>query len=89
MTKQYETKDDGTKIPEQGLRAQIAQMEQMIMRSQPATDWLKHFDDTDRRRIANCRSYAKNDPAGMPGHNLMIIIDKMARLLETAGTGES
>ena len=39
------------------------------------------FNERELRLIANCRAYAKNDPAGLPGHNLMIIIKKMARLL--------
>lgn len=33
--------------------------------------------------IGNCRTYNANDPAGLPGHNLMVIITKMANMLDT------
>ena len=42
--------------------------------------WLSEFDGRQRRLIANCRVYAENDPVGLPGHNLMVIIAKMAEV---------
>lgn len=42
---------------------------------------LLNFDERERRLIRNCRDYAHNDPAGLPGHNLMLIINKMAEAL--------
>lgn len=39
------------------------------------------FTDRERRLIDNCRSYAANDPAGLPGHNLMVIVAKLSNLL--------
>jgi hypothetical protein len=44
--------------------------------------WQVGFDERQRRLIANCRAYAKNDPAGLPAHNLMVIIAQMASLLD-------
>ena len=39
------------------------------------------FDERERRLIRNCIDYECNDPAGLPGHNIMIIVAKMAELL--------
>lgn len=39
------------------------------------------FSRREARLIENCRMYAANDPAGVPSHNLMIIIAKMSTLL--------
>jgi hypothetical protein len=36
------------------------------------------FTERENRLIKNCIAYAKNDPAGLPGHNLMIIVAKLA-----------
>jgi hypothetical protein len=44
--------------------------------------WLAEFDERERRLIDNCRTYAANDPAGMPGHGLALIIARMADLLD-------
>jgi hypothetical protein len=33
-----------------------------------------YFDERQRRLIDNCRAYADSDPAGLPGHQLMLII---------------
>lgn len=35
------------------------------------------FSERERRLINNCHEYAFNDPAGLPGHNLMLIIYKL------------
>jgi hypothetical protein len=40
------------------------------------------FNDRERRLIKNVSGYARNDPAGFPAHNLLLIIDKYTRLLE-------
>ncbi len=39
------------------------------------------FTDRERRLIDNCKTYTANDPAGLPGHNLMVIVAKLANLL--------
>jgi hypothetical protein len=45
--------------------------------------WLReNFDERQRRLIYNCRAYANSDPAGLPGHQLMLIVSKMADLLD-------
>lgn len=43
------------------------------------------FDERQRRLIEDCQIYAQNDPAGMPGHNLALIIAKFADLLDGDG----
>lgn len=35
------------------------------------------LDEREQRLVANCCAYAEGDPAGLPGHNLMIIIAKL------------
>lgn len=40
------------------------------------------FDEREMRLIRNCRAYADNDPAGLPGHNLMIIVAKLSKVAE-------
>ena len=39
------------------------------------------FTERELRLIDNCRKYAIDDPAGLPGHNLMLIIDKFDGLV--------
>lgn len=50
--------------------------------------WTDHFDLREFRLIQNCQEYAKGDPAGLPGHQLMLIVAKMAELLLPAETGD-
>ncbi len=39
-------------------------------------EWLGYvFTERQKRLIRNAQLYALNDPAGLPGHNLMLIID--------------
>lgn len=49
------------------------------------------LDEREQRLVANCCAYAEGDPAGLPGHNLMIIIAKLKaqadELLHLAGKG--
>ena len=40
------------------------------------------LDDRQKRIIENCKLYADNDPAGLPGHQLMIIVSKLAYEVE-------
>ena len=39
------------------------------------------FTEREVRLILNSEVYVCNDPAGLPGHNLMIIIDKFDQLV--------
>lgn len=39
------------------------------------------FTKREFRLIRNSIIYAEDDPAGLPGHNLMVIIYKMAELM--------
>lgn len=38
------------------------------------------FDERELRLILNCVNYANGDPAGLPGHNLMVIVAKLCAL---------
>ena len=40
------------------------------------------FDAREIRLMRNCINYAKFDPAGLPGHNLAIIIAKLCQFFE-------
>lgn len=53
-------------------------------------DWHDNFDERQRQLIENCRTYARNDPVGVPGHssevpghNLALIIAKFAFMADT------
>lgn len=46
--------------------------------------WQATLDDRQNALIRDCQRYASGDAAGLPGHNLMIIISKMAQLLDQA-----
>jgi hypothetical protein len=35
--------------------------------------------------IANCQTYATDAPAGLPGHNIMLIVAKLAGALDIDG----
>lgn len=43
--------------------------------------WTDRFNDRQLGLIRNCQQYANGEPAGLPGHRLMLIIAKMAELL--------
>lgn len=43
--------------------------------------WHDGFDERQLRLIENCLNYALNDPAGLPGHQLMLIIAKLVSKL--------
>lgn len=66
----------------------IEELEQIMHRvdtrhlEKTISGWRSVFDERQRRLIANCCVYADNDPAGLPGHNLMLIIAQMAEMLD-------
>lgn len=45
-------------------------------------NWLTKFNEREQRLISNCVNHAKDDPAGLPGHNLILIVAKMAEALD-------
>lgn len=56
-----------------------------ILEKQPASFffiWKDVFNERELRLISNCQNYAMDDPAGLPGHNLMMIIDKFCKELD-------
>jgi len=44
--------------------------------------WLRRLDERQQGLVANARLYANNDPAGMPGHQLALIVAKLADMLD-------
>lgn len=44
------------------------------------------FSERELQLILNCDSYARGKPAGLPGHNLMLIISSLINLLGTNQT---
>lgn len=51
--------------------------------------WRETLDERQLRLVRNCQIYASNDPAGVPAHNLMLLIAKMAEELDRRdGYGE-
>ena len=51
--------------------------------TQPSPIWRDRFTERELRLIANARNYAEHDPAGLPGHDLLLIIARLADTLDT------
>lgn len=49
---------------------------------EPDEGWRAEFDGRQNGLIENCIDYANGNPAGLPGHALMLIIAQMAELLD-------
>lgn len=47
--------------------------------------WIDQFDDRQRGLINSCRQYVTDGAPGLPGHQLMLIVARMAALLDAAG----
>lgn len=45
-------------------------------------DELSQFTDREKEIIEECVRYAKGSTPGLPGHNLMLIIDKMHKRIK-------
>ena len=39
------------------------------------------FTPREIRLILNCQAYEMNDPAGLPGHNLLLLVSKLEELV--------
>lgn len=67
-------------ISAQQLQAKLAAVK---MLNDSRNSWLdEFFTDREQRLIANCIHYTHNDPGGLPGHNLMILVSKMAAIVD-------
>lgn len=55
------------------------------MPDEQITDWKRFFNEREQRLIRNCLDYSRNDPAGLPGHNIMLIVATMTKLLDATG----
>lgn len=58
------------------------------MKNDKADNWWDGFDERQLRLIRNCERYAGGDPGGLPGHQLMLIVAKMAGLLWRMSAGK-
>lgn len=73
--------EEALKVLRQKVEADALALTNTALRQDPG--WLAEFDERQRRLIANCQVYASHDPAGLQGHNIMLIVDKMASLLDS------
>ena len=55
----------------------------MQYHTQPQPNWRDRFTERELGLISNARTYAENDPAGLPGHTLLLIISRLADTLDT------
>ncbi len=44
--------------------------------------WLESFDDRQIGLVNSCRQYVADGAPGLPGHQLMLIVAKMAAILD-------
>ena len=44
--------------------------------------WPQLFDERQRNLIHSCRQYVTDGAPGLPGHQLMLVVSKMAGLLD-------
>jgi len=52
------------------------------MNSEPNGNWDDMFDERQRGLIKSCRQYVKDGAPGLPAHQLMLIVAKMAARLD-------
>lgn len=86
------------KLTEEGARAQCEEQKETLMaaleleqrrlaaqiyyKERPA--WARELDLRQWGLVQHCRSYVNEGMHGLPGHQLMIVVDKLAVELETA-----
>ena len=51
--------------------------------TQPSPTWRDRFTERELRLVANARTYSEHDPAGIPGHDLLLIIARLSDTLDT------
>src|SRR5690606_34290364 len=51
--------------------------------TQPQPSSRDKFTQRELRLIANARTYADNDPAGLPNHDLLMLVARLSEALET------
>ena len=47
-----------------------------------ARDWDSDLSEREVGLLKNCEQYAANDPSGIPGHALMLLVAKLAQMLD-------
>jgi len=73
---------------DQMLNGRVADATDAVVTSSTLGCWEDHFDLREFRLIQNCQEYAQGDPAGLPGHQLMLIVAKLIDLLSARSGGE-
>lgn len=57
---------------------EIAEMHSAEVSPQETMGYISaYFTKRELRLVANCCEYAEGDPAGLPGHNLMMLVAKL------------
>ena len=51
--------------------------------TQPSPTWRDRFTQRELALIKNCRTYAENDPAGLPNHDLLMLVARLSEALDT------
>lgn len=46
-------------------------------------NWMDQLDDRQQALIRDCIRYSEGDAAGLPGHNLLLLVAKLSDLLDT------
>jgi hypothetical protein len=52
------------------------------------TDWRNEILDEREQRVEKAAENYMSDPCGLPGHNLLVIIAKQAKLLDEYQSGK-
>ena len=45
--------------------------------------WREVLDEREQRLLGNCEEYADGEPGGFPGHTLILLVDKLAGILDS------
>jgi hypothetical protein len=65
------------------LKAQLAEVrEQLIQRAMEKHDWTLALDDRQRKELQLARYYAQNLAHGTDGHHRLLLIAKLAEMLD-------
>lgn len=48
----------------------------------PAPAWRVQLSERERGLVGNCETYATGEPAGLPGHSVMLLVARLAAMLD-------
>jgi hypothetical protein len=65
------------------LKAEVAKMQaELTMRALEKADWPRQLDDRQRKELQLARYYAQNLSHGTDGHHRLLLIAKLAEMLD-------